>query len=135
VFSQPIAIENAAISAIAFADVAPGQERGQVVMGDVNDSEAIQLEALGDGTRQIVKGNAEDWQFDSKCWEMLPVGFEWGLCTKLREDGDTLNRDLAIYYTHAYASSSEFWNISGATRGCCRIQRIAHIPRRLTQRM
>jgi hypothetical protein len=33
VFSQPTVSENAAISAIAFADVVPGQGWGQVVMG------------------------------------------------------------------------------------------------------
>ena len=45
VLSQPIAGDNAAMSAIAFADVVPGQE--QVVEGEANESEAIQLEPLG----------------------------------------------------------------------------------------
>lgn len=48
---QPIASQNAALSAIAFADVAPGQ--GQAAEGDANESEGIQLEPLGDNTRQV----------------------------------------------------------------------------------
>ena len=53
VLSQPIASDNAVVSAIAFADVAPWQGQDQVVEGDEDDSEAIRLEARGDGTRQV----------------------------------------------------------------------------------
>ncbi|KAH0834771.1 hypothetical protein J3R83DRAFT_10369, partial [Lanmaoa asiatica] len=42
VLLQPIARDNAAVSAIALADVAPGQ--GQMVEGGADESEAIQLE-------------------------------------------------------------------------------------------
>ena len=51
VISQPVADENAVVSAIAFADVNPGRGEGQVE-GDVEDPEAIRLEVLGDGARQ-----------------------------------------------------------------------------------
>ena len=51
--SQPVSRGNAAVSAIQFADVATGQEEGQVAEGGVDDSEAIRLEMLGDGTRQV----------------------------------------------------------------------------------
>ena len=51
VLSQPIASQNGALSAIVFADVAPGQD--QVVEGAAaDDSEAIQLEVVMDGVRQ-----------------------------------------------------------------------------------
>ena len=50
VLSQPVSSGNAAVSAIHVADVAPGQE---VAEGEVDDSEAIQLEMRGDGTRQV----------------------------------------------------------------------------------
>ena len=50
VLSQPIASDNAVVSAIAFVDVAPWQSRDQVVE---DDEEAIRLEARGDGTRQV----------------------------------------------------------------------------------
>jgi len=54
VLSQPVFSENAAVSAIVFTDVAPGQEQGQVAEGEVDDSELIQLGVLGDGsTRQV----------------------------------------------------------------------------------
>ena len=43
--------QNAAISAIAFADVTPGED--QAVGGDRNDSEAIRLEVVGDGADQV----------------------------------------------------------------------------------
>ena len=47
--SQPgVSSRNAAMSAIEFAEVAPGQPEGEV-----DDSEAIRLEMLGDGTRQV----------------------------------------------------------------------------------
>ena len=52
VLSQPISGGNAAVSAIQFADVAPGQEEGQVAEGEVDDSEAIRLE-MRDSTRQV----------------------------------------------------------------------------------
>ena len=42
VLSQPIASENAVVSAIAFADVVPGED--QVVEGDENELEAVRLE-------------------------------------------------------------------------------------------
>ena len=47
--SQPVFSENVAIS----ADLAPGQEHRQVAEGDVDDSEVIRLEMLGDGTRHV----------------------------------------------------------------------------------
>jgi len=50
VLSQPDSSGNAAVSAIQFTDVALGQE---VAEGEVDDSEAIRLEMLGDGTRQV----------------------------------------------------------------------------------
>ena len=55
VLSQPVSSESAAVSTIEFADVAPGQGQGQgqVVEGEVDDSEAIRLEMLGDGMRQV----------------------------------------------------------------------------------
>ena len=40
-------------STIEFADVAPGQGQGRVAEGEVDDSEAIRLDTLGDGTRQV----------------------------------------------------------------------------------
>jgi hypothetical protein len=52
VLSQPVSDGNATISAIRFADVAPGQEQGQVVEGEVDDSEEVRLE-LRDCTRQV----------------------------------------------------------------------------------
>ena len=54
VLSQPVSSGNAAVSAIHFADVAPGQE-GQVAEGEVDDSEAIRLETWmsGDGMCQV----------------------------------------------------------------------------------
>ena len=52
VLSQAIASEDAVVSAIAFADVNPGQE-GQAVEGGEGDSEGIKLELLGDGTQQV----------------------------------------------------------------------------------
>ncbi|KAF8547884.1 hypothetical protein OG21DRAFT_837284 [Imleria badia] len=60
VLSQPAARGNAVVSAIAFADIDPGQGEGQVADGDGEDSEVIQLEVLGDGTRQVVEGDADD---------------------------------------------------------------------------
>jgi hypothetical protein len=50
VFSQPTAGRSAALSAIAFANVTPGES--QTVEGEANGSDAIQLEVLGDNTRQ-----------------------------------------------------------------------------------
>ena len=52
VLSQPISNGNAAVSAIQFAEVAPGQEQGQVAEGETDDSEAIRLE-MREGTRQV----------------------------------------------------------------------------------
>lgn len=51
--SQPIASENTVLSAIAFADVAPGHGRGRVEGNEDDELEAIRLEALGDGTHQV----------------------------------------------------------------------------------
>jgi hypothetical protein len=50
VFSKPTASRSAALSAIAFADVAPGES--QTMEGEVNGSDAIQLEVLGDNAHQ-----------------------------------------------------------------------------------
>ena len=52
VLSQPISSGNVAVSAIQFADAAPGQEEGQVAEGEVDDSEGIRLE-MRDGTGQV----------------------------------------------------------------------------------
>ena len=53
--SQTVYSENAAVSAIKFAGVASArrQERGQVAEGEVDDSEAIRLDTLGDGSRRV----------------------------------------------------------------------------------
>ena len=51
VSSQPVSSGIMVVSAIQFADVAPGQE-GQVVVGELGYSEAIRLE-MRDGTRQV----------------------------------------------------------------------------------
>ena len=51
VLSQPIASQNAPLSAIAFADVAPEQE--QVVEGDANESEAVRPELFEDNTHHV----------------------------------------------------------------------------------
>jgi hypothetical protein len=51
VLLQPIASEDGALAAIAIVDVAPDQD--QVVEGDAGDSEAIRLEVVGDGARQV----------------------------------------------------------------------------------
>ena len=53
VLSQATASEDAIESAIAFADVNPGQEEGQAVEDDEGNSEGIRLEPLGDGTQQV----------------------------------------------------------------------------------
>ncbi|KAF8547005.1 hypothetical protein OG21DRAFT_1527454 [Imleria badia] len=50
VLSRPVATENAVVSAIAFADVNPGQGESQ---DDVEDPEAIRLEVLGGGEHQV----------------------------------------------------------------------------------
>jgi hypothetical protein len=42
--SQPVSGGNEVVSAIEFGNAAVGQEQGQVVEGEVGDSEAIQLE-------------------------------------------------------------------------------------------
>ena len=51
--SQAVANEDAVVSAIAFADVNPGQEEAQAIEGGEGDSEGIRLELLGDGTQQV----------------------------------------------------------------------------------
>ena len=51
VFSHPAASQNAAMSAIAFADVTPGQD--ELTDAGVDKSEPIQLEVLGDDTRRV----------------------------------------------------------------------------------
>lgn len=43
VSSQPVDSENTAVSTIAFADVAGGQEQGQAAEGDKGDSAGNQL--------------------------------------------------------------------------------------------
>lgn len=55
VLSQPNASENAAVSAIAFADVAPEPRhwQDQAVEGNAYESEAIRLEPLRDSTSYI----------------------------------------------------------------------------------
>ena len=53
--SQPIASENMAVSAIAFAEVAMGQGQGQE-----GDEEAIRSEGLKDSARQVVEGGDAD---------------------------------------------------------------------------
>jgi hypothetical protein len=52
VLSQPNFGENTAVSAMEFADVAQGEE-GQAAEGEVENSGAIRLDMLGDGTRQV----------------------------------------------------------------------------------
>lgn len=52
VSSQPTTSENAAMSAIVFAEVSP--EEGQIVEGEVGESEAIsRLEVVEDGAHQV----------------------------------------------------------------------------------
>ena len=51
--AQPAASETTAMSVIAFADVGPNQDQDQAVGGDNDDSEAIRLEVLRNGTRQV----------------------------------------------------------------------------------
>ena len=51
VLSQSIVSQNGAMSTIAFADVAPGQD--QVVEGDADDSEGVRLEVVAEGVRQV----------------------------------------------------------------------------------
>ena len=53
VLSQAGASEDAVVSAIAFADVNPGQEEAHAVEGGEGYSEGIRLELLGDGTQQV----------------------------------------------------------------------------------
>ena len=53
VLSQAVASEDAVVSAIAFADVNPGQEEDRAMEGGEGDSEGIRLEPLGDGTQQV----------------------------------------------------------------------------------
>ena len=51
VLSQAIASENAVVSAIAFADVTPGQD--QAAEGNANELEVIRPEPLGDDTGNV----------------------------------------------------------------------------------
>ena len=62
VLSHSIASGNVVVSALAFAEVAPGQGQDRVADGDEDedDSEAMRLEALGDGTHQVVEGDGDD---------------------------------------------------------------------------
>lgn len=53
VLSQAIASQSMPVSAIAFADAAQPEGQDEVVEGDVNDSEGIQLEELGDYRHQV----------------------------------------------------------------------------------
>ena len=55
VLSQPVSGGNAAVSAIRFANAALVGQEDQVVEGEVDDSEAIQLETRmsADGTGQV----------------------------------------------------------------------------------
>ena len=50
VLSQNTPSQNVGVSAIAFADVAPGRDQ---IMEDTNESEAIRLAVLGDHTHQV----------------------------------------------------------------------------------
>lgn len=50
VLPESIASENAAVSTVAFTDTS-GHD--QIVEGNVDDSEGIQLVAVGDGARQV----------------------------------------------------------------------------------
>lgn len=50
--SQPVGSDDTVVS-IAFADVTLRQGKGQVVVDDVEDSEAIRLEVSEDGTCQV----------------------------------------------------------------------------------
>ncbi|KAH0831393.1 hypothetical protein J3R83DRAFT_14058 [Lanmaoa asiatica] len=51
VFSQPITSGSTSVSGIALEDGNP--EEGRAAEGDVDDSETIQLEVVGDGARQV----------------------------------------------------------------------------------
>ncbi|KAH0826820.1 hypothetical protein J3R83DRAFT_5246, partial [Lanmaoa asiatica] len=53
VLLQPIGSQNATVSAIAFADVAPGQGQIMDSEGNADESEGIQLELRGDNTREV----------------------------------------------------------------------------------
>ena len=53
VLSQPVAGGDAVVSAIAFADVNPGQEEGQEAEGGEDDLEEIRLEVSGNSTQQV----------------------------------------------------------------------------------
>ena len=60
VLSHSIASGNAVMSAIAFAEVAPGQGQDRVADGDEDDSEVMRLEVLGDGVHQVAEGDRDD---------------------------------------------------------------------------
>ena len=51
VLSQPIAGQNAPLSAISFTGIAIGQD--QIMGGDANDSEAIRIAPVGDNMQQV----------------------------------------------------------------------------------
>ena len=51
VLSQSIVSQNGAVSIIAFADVAPGQD--EVVEHGADDSEGVRLEVVAEGVRQV----------------------------------------------------------------------------------
>ena len=59
VLSQPTASGSVVVSAIAFAAVAPGQGQGQTVEGEEQDTEAIRLEVLGDGSEVVEDDGSE----------------------------------------------------------------------------
>ena len=52
VFAQTVSSGNVAMSAIQFADVAPGQKEGRVAEGEVDESETNRLE-MRDPTCQV----------------------------------------------------------------------------------
>ena len=53
VLSRPVAGGDAVVSAIAFADINPGQEEGQEAGGGEDDTEGIRLEVSGNGAQQV----------------------------------------------------------------------------------
>ena len=55
VLSQPLASQNAPVSAIAFAEVTPGQESQDEVVEEnaANEPETIRLEPFGDNMHQV----------------------------------------------------------------------------------
>ena len=53
IFSQLLADENMTMSVVVFADVVPEDGQTRMTEEGARDSETIQLEALGDGARQV----------------------------------------------------------------------------------